>query len=178
MPGAAGPTVTQLRLVARLPPWAWRAHLAVITLHRSRTLGKETAIAEVTEALVCEAYETYLRGDPARILELVHPDLDWTYLDPGFENPPPQTCHGRLELQWALERQTLQGLPSEIEEVASNGDKVMVVIHTPGIDQLRVRQGDDRNYMVLTMRDGLVVAMRACRDREEARIFAGLEGMA
>jgi hypothetical protein len=36
------------------------------------------------------------------------------------------------------------------------------------------RPADDRNYLVLTLRDGQVVAMRACRDRAEAAARAGL----
>jgi hypothetical protein len=50
----------------------------------------------------------------------------------------------------------------------------MVVVRTPGIDQRRARQAGDRNYLVLTLQHGRIVAMRACRDREEARGFAGI----
>jgi hypothetical protein len=42
-------------------------------------------------------------------LELVHPDLEWTCLDPGMENPQPQTCHGREQLAWALGQQADRG---------------------------------------------------------------------
>ena len=68
------------------------------------------------EALVREAYEAYGRGDVAGMMEFVDPKLEWTYLDPAFGNPEPQTCHGRDQLQWALERQAGQGLASQIEE--------------------------------------------------------------
>jgi hypothetical protein len=46
------------------------------------------------EALVREAYEAYGRGDVARMLEFVDPELEWTYLNPAFENPEPGTCRG------------------------------------------------------------------------------------
>ena len=49
----------------------------------------------------------------------------------------------------------------------------MVAIHTPGADQHRAWQGNDRNYLVLTLRQGQVVAMRAFRDPDEARSFTG-----
>jgi ketosteroid isomerase-like protein len=124
------------------------------------------------EALVREVCEAYGRGDVAAMLEFVDPELEWTYLDPGFEDPEPQKCHGRQELQRALQRQE-QGLASEIEEIAASGGKVMVVIRTPGIDRVRVRQAGDRNYLVLTLRQGRIIGMRACRDRDEARGFAG-----
>jgi ketosteroid isomerase-like protein len=126
------------------------------------------------EALVREAYEAYGRGDVARMLEFVDPELEWTYLNPAFENPEPQTCHGREQLQWALERQAEQGLASQIEEIVASGDKVLVVIHTEGIDRVRVRQADDRNYLVLTLDQQRIIRMQACRNRVEARSLAGI----
>jgi ketosteroid isomerase-like protein len=79
-----------------------------------------------------------------------------------------------LRLSLRLWRPSLRRRRSEVEEIAASGDKVMVVVHTPGIDRHRARQADDRNFLVLTLREGRVVAMRACRDRAEARDFAGL----
>ena len=126
---------------------------------------------EENEALVRRAYEAYGRGDVTGLLELVHPDLEWTYLDPGFSDPQPQVCHGRQQLAWALGRQAGRGAGSELEEIHSCGDKVMVAVHTPGADQHRAWQGNDRNYLVLTLRHGQVVAMRAFRDPDAARSF-------
>jgi len=133
-------------------------------------------MSEDNEALVRSAYEAYGRGDVARLLELVHPDLEWTYLDPSFADPQPQVCHGRGQLAWALGRQAGRGVSSELEEIESSGDKVMVVVHTPGADQQRAWQGNDRNYLVLTLRQGQVVAMRAFRDLDEARSFTSEGG--
>ena len=126
------------------------------------------------EALVREASEAYGRGAVARVLEFVDPDLEWTYLDPAFEGPEPETCHGRDQLRWALERRAGQGLVSQIEEIVAGGDKVMVVIHTPGIDRARARQAGDRNYLVLTVSQERIVRMRACRNRDEARKLTGI----
>ena len=126
------------------------------------------------EALVRQAYHAYGRGDVAGMMEFVDPELEWTYLDPAFENPEPQTCHGRDQLQWALERQAGQGLASQIEEIEASGDKVMVGIRTPGLDRLRVRQAGGRNCLVLTVDQQRIIRLRACRDRDEARSFAGI----
>jgi ketosteroid isomerase-like protein len=133
-------------------------------------------MSEENEALVRRAYEAYGRGDLTRLLELVHPDLEWTYLDPSFENPQPQVCHGRDQLAWALGQQADRGAGSELEEVDSCGDKVMVAVHTPGADQYRAWQGNDRNYLVLTLCRGQVVAMRAFRDPDAARNFTSEGG--
>lgn len=133
-------------------------------------------MSEDNEALVRSAYEAYGRGDVARLLELVHPDLEWTYLDPSFADPQPQVCHGRDQLAWALGRQAGRGVSSELEEIESCGDKVMVAVYTPGTDQHRAWQGNNRNYLVLTLRQGQVVAMRAFRDLDEARSFTSEGG--
>ncbi len=131
-------------------------------------------MADRNEAVVREAYEAYGHGDVARMLEFVDPELEWTYLDPAFENPEPATCRGRDQLQLALERQAGQGLASQIEEISASGDKVMVVIRTPGVDRVRARQAEDRNFLVLTLAQERIIRMRACRDRDEARAFAGI----
>jgi ketosteroid isomerase-like protein len=95
-------------------------------------------------------------------------------LDAAFENPEPRTCLGREQLQQVMERRGGMSPQAEVEEIASSGDKVMVVVHTPGLDQQRARQADDRNYMVVTVQQGQITALRACRDRDEARSLAGL----
>jgi len=125
--------------------------------------------------LIRRAYDAYARGDLATMLEVVDPDLEWTYLDPSLEDPQPQVCHGRHELESALNRQAGRGLRAQLEEVVGHGDRVMVVVRTPGVDAYRVRQTDDRNYDVFTVRDGRIVALRACRDRQEALRLTGIQ---
>jgi ketosteroid isomerase-like protein len=125
--------------------------------------------------LIRTAYQAYARGDLATMLGFVDPDLEWTYLDPRLEDPHPQVCHGRQELEAALERRAERGLTAELEEVLGHGDRVMAVTRTPGGDAYRVRPADDRNFSVLTVREGRIVALRDCRDRQEALAAAGIE---
>jgi ketosteroid isomerase-like protein len=126
------------------------------------------------EWIVREAFLAYERGDIARMMDFVDPDLEWTYLDPGQEDPQPQVCHGREELKEALARQAAVGLRAELEAVIAAGDRVMLVMRTPGVDKYRHRQADDRTYDVVTVRDGLIVGLQACRDRGEARSLTGI----
>jgi ketosteroid isomerase-like protein len=126
------------------------------------------------EGLIRRAYEAFAAGDVATMMQFIDADLEWTYLDPAFEDPDPQVCHGSRELEVAMQRQARRGLKSRLEEVHANGDRVMVSVHTPGLDALRARQSDDRNYDVLTIRDGRIVAMRACRTRDEAMSVVGV----
>jgi hypothetical protein len=95
--------------------------------------------------------------------------------DPADEDPQHQVCHGRHELETALKGILNSGLRSYIGEVRGQGDRVMVLVRTPGIDRYRACKSDDRNYNVLTVRGDQIVAIRDCRDREEATAVAGIE---
>jgi ketosteroid isomerase-like protein len=124
--------------------------------------------------LIRRAYQAYASGDLAAMLELVDPDLEWTYLDPTLEHPTLQVCHGRQELEQVLRGWANHGLRAELEEVAGSGELVMVGVRTPGVDAPFGRGGDDRAYSVFTVRDGRIVALRDCRDRQEALQLAGI----
>lgn len=126
------------------------------------------------EWIVREAFLAYNRGDIAGMMDYVDPDLEWTYLDPAMQDPQPQTCHGRDELEKALLRQAETGLRAELEQVIAAGEKVMLVMRTPGVDQYRQWQAGEQTYDVLTVRDGVIVALQACRDRCEAQTLAGI----
>jgi ketosteroid isomerase-like protein len=129
---------------------------------------------ESTE-LIRRAYQAYPSGDLNGILEWVDPDLEWTYLDPALEHPTPQVCHGRQELKQVLRHWAEHGLRAELEEVASSGELVMVGVRIPGIDAHFSRGGNDRAYSVFTIRGGRIVALRDCRDRQEALQLAGIQ---
>jgi hypothetical protein len=83
------------------------------------------------EWIVREAFPAYDRGDVADD-GLRGPGPGGTYLDPGREDPEPQICHGREELEKALRRQADLGLRAELEAVVAAGDRVMLVMRTPG----------------------------------------------
>jgi ketosteroid isomerase-like protein len=118
--------------------------------------------------VIRRAYQAYANGDLAAMLELVDPELEWTYLDPTLQHPTPQVCHGRHELEQVLRGWAEHGVRAELEEVTSSGELVMVGVRTPGVDTRLGRRGDDRAYSVLTVREGRIVALRDCRDRQEA----------
>ncbi len=124
--------------------------------------------------LVRNAYDAFARGDLPAMLDSIDPDLEWTYLDPSLKRPRPQVCHGRHELESILTGWAEHGFTVAIEEIAGHGDRVMVVVQTPGSSALLERRGDDRAYNVLTVRDGRIVAMHDCRNRQEAIELAGL----
>jgi ketosteroid isomerase-like protein len=126
------------------------------------------------ESIVRSAFDAFLRQDVEQLREYVDADLEWTYLDPTSVDPTPETCHGRENLEHASGTWAGLELPTKLEELRANGDKVLVILHAPGLDHLRARNADDRNFHVATVRNGSVVAIRACRDRAEARSLVGL----
>src|SRR5207244_13427622 len=67
------------------------------------------AMSDANVALIRQAYAAHESGDTAAMLNLIGPDLEWTYLDPSATDPRPQVCHGRGELQAALAQQAQRG---------------------------------------------------------------------
>jgi len=127
-----------------------------------------------SEWIVREAYLAYDRGDIARMMDFVDPDLEWTSLDPDTEDSRPRVRHGRDELDKAIYWQAQRGLRSELEEVVAAGDQVILVMRTPGLSQHLSGYPDDRTYDVVTVKDGLIVGLHACRDHSQARSLAGI----
>jgi ketosteroid isomerase-like protein len=117
------------------------------------------------EQIARRAYAAFAEGDVASVLDLVDPDLEWTFLDSSVPDPEPAVCHGRDQLKHWIGHSSGWGLSAELEEVIANGDRVLVVTRSPGIDQLRARSTGDRNFHVLTITNGKIAALRACRDR-------------
>jgi ketosteroid isomerase-like protein len=135
---------------------------------------EEHRMSNENAELIRRAYRAYASGDLDGMLELVDPDLEWTYLDPALEQPTPQVCHGRQELEQVLRHWAEHGLWAELEEVTSSGELVMVGVRTPGVDAHHGRPGGDQAYSVFTVREGRIVALRDCRDRQEAFQVAGI----
>ena len=105
------------------------------------------------EWIVREAFLAYNRGDLPRMMEFVDQDLEY---------------------EKALLRQADLGLRTELEQVIAAGEKVMLVMRTPGVDKHRHWQAGDVSFDVATVRDGMIVALHACRDRGEAQSLAGI----
>src|SRR5215472_3686255 len=125
-------------------------------------------MCNLSEWVVRSAYLAYERDDMAGMLDLVAPDLEWTYYSSG--DTAPLSCHGRDAIETALQRWPAGWSKPELEEVVASGDEVMVVLRARNGSPATVR----RIFTVATVQDGRIVALRACRDRDEARVHAGL----
>jgi ketosteroid isomerase-like protein len=100
--------------------------------HHWSMTREEHPMSNENAELVRRAYWAYASGDLNGMLELVDPDLEWTYLDPALEHPTPQVCHGRQELEQLLRHWAEHGLRAELEEVTSSGELVMVGVRPRG----------------------------------------------
>ncbi len=125
------------------------------------------------EWIVREAFLAYTRGDVARMMDFVGSDLEWTNLDPAAPGSA-QGRRGRAALEEALRQQASWGLRTELEEVIASGEKVMLVMRTPGLGEHTAHSVGDRTYDIVTVRDGLIVGLRACQDRDAARSLLGI----
>jgi len=126
---------------------------------------------EDADDLIRRAYDAYGRGDLTTMLELIDQDLEWTYLDPAFEHPEPQVCHGRDELAAALRGQQRRGLRSarggHRQRRSGRGRGANAGVgRPPGVE-------GGRSKLRRHQRDGRIVALRACHDREEALAVLG-----
>jgi ketosteroid isomerase-like protein len=128
-------------------------------------------MVESAEQVARRAYSAFADRDVASMLDLVDEDLEWTFLDPSDPDPKPAVCHGRDQLAYWMGRDSGSLLRAELEEVVADGEQILLVTRSPGIDALRARQTDDLNFHVLTVRDGKITALRAFRSRDEAIRF-------
>jgi ketosteroid isomerase-like protein len=128
-------------------------------------------MVESAEQVARRAYSAFADRDVASMLDLVDEDLEWTFLDPSDPDPKPAVCHGRDQLAYWMGRDSGSLLRAELEEVVADGEQILLVTRSPGIDALRARRTDDLNFHVLTVRDGKITALRAFRSRDEAIRF-------
>jgi RimJ/RimL family protein N-acetyltransferase/ketosteroid isomerase-like protein len=130
---------------------------------------------EENRAILRQAYEAYRRGDMTKLATLIHPGLERTYLDPSSPDPQPQTCYGRQQLEQVIASRAGRATAPELTEAVVSGDKAMVAVRGPGTGRQRTGPDGGRSYLVVTFRQRRIVAVRACRSRDEACRLAGID---
>jgi hypothetical protein len=87
----------------------------------------------------------------------------WTFLDTSEPDPRPQICHGADQLAPIVRRGSGRP-PRELVELVPYGDRILVVT------RLAIGDGSviGEAVHVVTVHDGRITALRACRSRDEA----------
>jgi ketosteroid isomerase-like protein len=88
-----------------------------------------------------------------------------------------QTCENRKVILKVMERNLHGGLVGRIEETVEVGGRIVVAFRPdqPRDDGRPLDQGIA--YVVVTMRDGLVIEMKGCTDRAAAMTYAETDGV-
>jgi ketosteroid isomerase-like protein len=128
-------------------------------------------MSDLNDDLVRAAFGAFARGDLAALLPLIDAEFEWTFLDPSEVDPQPQVCRGTAELARVLRNGGDQPV-RELEELVPFGERVLVATRS-GPEAVTADSDRDRPaFHVVTVRDGHIVALRACRSRDEALLFA------
>ena len=116
-------------------------------------------------------YEAILRGENARALACLAPDVDYGVLQEGLAHGPDEVraMWERWEGDWEGGGKTVA------EEFIDAGDQVVVTVHEWGRGRASGIEVDVRVFNVFTVRDGMVLYKREFAERSEALKAAGLK---
>jgi ketosteroid isomerase-like protein len=123
-------------------------------------------MSESNIELLHRAWEAMSDGDLSVLEGALDPDAQWLGVEDG------QICENRKMILTVVERNLHGGLAGRIEETVEVGDRIVVAFRPdqPRDDGRPLDQGIA--YVVVTMRDGLVVEMKGCADRATAMTYA------
>jgi acetyltransferase-like isoleucine patch superfamily enzyme/ketosteroid isomerase-like protein len=116
--------------------------------------------------LVRRAWDALIQGGPEVLGEVLAPDAQWYGVEDG------QLCEGRKAIIDVMSRNLSGRLRGRIEETIQDGPRVIVAFRPEQPAQLDRPVDEGIAYMVVTIRDGRIVAMKGCADRSAAVSYA------
>ncbi len=116
--------------------------------------------------LVRRTWDALLNGTPEVLSEVLAPDAQWH----GIEDA--QLCDGRKAIIDVISRNLTGRLKGRIEETIQYGPRVIVAFRPDQPARLDRPVDDGIAYMVVTIRDGQIVEMKACANRAMAHSYA------
>jgi ketosteroid isomerase-like protein len=120
-----------------------------------------------TDRLVRETWSAVSRGDFAVLDSTLAPDAKWRAVEDG-----PWNCENRSMILRVMKDRTRQDLVGDIDSVLDVGDRIVVGFRPSGHGPDAWPLDDGVRYVVLTLRDGLVIEMKGCIDRHAAFEYA------
>jgi hypothetical protein len=105
-------------------------------------------------------------GDLSVLESALDPEAQWLGVEDG------QLCENRKMILTVIKRNLHGGLAGRIEETVEVGGRIVVAFRPdqPRNDEPPLDKGIA--YVVVTMRDGLVVELKGCADRAAAMTYA------
>ncbi len=117
--------------------------------------------------LLRQAWEAMSRAGDLSVLEgALDPDAQWLGVEDG------QLCENRKMILEVMKRNLPRGFAGQIEETVEVGGRIVVAFrpNQPRNDERPLDNGIA--YVVVTMRDGLVIEMKGCADQAAAMTYA------
>jgi hypothetical protein len=104
-------------------------------------------------------------GDLSVLEGALDPEAQWLGVEDG------QICENRKMILTVMKRNLPRGFAGRIEETVEVGGRIVVAFRP---DQPETTDGLDHGiaYVVVTMRDGLVIELKGCADRAAAMTYA------
>ena len=128
-------------------------------------------MSERNVEVVREVYAAFTRREiPYHLLD---PEIELDLSERVF-NPAVYRGHEGASRFWSEVQEVWEVFETTPEEVFEEGDRVVVFIRARGRGKGSGVEVEDRTANVWTLRDGLVVAYRLYRDRDEALEAAGV----
>jgi ketosteroid isomerase-like protein len=116
--------------------------------------------------LVRRAWDALIADGPEVLGEVLAPDAQWYGVEDG------QLCDGREAIIDVMSRNLAGRLRGRIEETVQDGSRVIVAFRPEQPAQLDRPVDEGIAYMVVRIRDGHIVEMKACADRSAAVSYA------
>jgi ketosteroid isomerase-like protein len=121
------------------------------------------------------AYEAFDRGDLEAVSRLHARTIEW---QTSVEDPDAATHRGRVAVRRYIEgyMETFPGLRADLEEcVEVPNDRVLATVRYTGRARASGMDMDWRQWLVYTIKDGMIVRAAEYFDRDQALEAAGLK---
>jgi len=117
---------------------------------------------------VRQLWEAVSDGNLAPLGEVLAPDAKWRAVEDG-----PWNCENRKMILDVMGQNLVEsGLAGSVEDVKEVGDRTIVTFR-PDRERDQWPLDNGIRYVVLTERDGMVIEMKGCADRQLAFDYAG-----
>jgi ketosteroid isomerase-like protein len=121
----------------------------------------------VSAATVSDAWTALSGGDLAAVRAVLAPDARWRAVEDG-----PWNCNSANQIVDVLGELLQGGLAGSIDSIEDLGERAIVGFRPAQHDPDAWPLDNGVRYIVLTFREGLIVEMKGCATRTDARAYA------